>query len=552
MCGICGIVHRDPTYLFSENQLTGMRDSFAHRGPDDVGQYLPHGVALGSRRLAILDLSEQGHMPMSTPDGRYWITYNGEVYNYRDFYPPLMAKGYTFRSHGDTEVLLSLYIDRGPAMLDELNGMFAFAIWDDQERTLFIARDRLGIKPLYYAHYDGALYFGSEEKALFAAGVPRSIDPETWEELFYFRYVAGERTPFAGVRRLLPGHYMLWKDGHVQITRWWNLSQRAQLRRESTPSDVVGWYRETFDNAVSLRRISDVPVGVLLSGGLDSSSVAASLADQAEGQISSFTVGFTEDGFDESSLALDVAKRWHLDFHRAVVTPDQLFDYLLEASWINDEPLMHGNDAHLLAISKYAKPRVTVLLSGEGADETLGGYVRYQPLHYASLFGMGRPVMQQVARFTDPQGRLNKLSRFLSLGSVDRFVLFNACDVLPTELGFSRQSKNGGALPHFGYREQVLTEAKQLYPHDPVRQAMYSDQHIFLCSLLDRNDRMTMGASIECRVPFLDYRLVETLAALPTTQFITRTHSKDLLRQALGWRLPESILSHRKWGFSVP
>jgi len=551
MCGICGIVHRDPGYSFSEDRVNAMRTSFTHRGPDDAGTFVQKGIALGSQRLAILDLSEHGHMPMGTPDGRYWIAYNGEVYNYQDFYPELQAKGYTFRSHGDTEMLLYLYAAYGPAMLHRLNGMFAFAIWDNQERSLFIARDRLGVKPLYYAEHDHALYFASEQKALFTAGVPCQMNVAAWEELFYFRYVAGEQTAFAGVNRLLPGHYLRWQNGHIQLTRWWNLSERARALREKLPDDPAAWYRETFDSAVNLRRISDVPVGVLLSGGLDSSSVAASLATQSEGQVASFTVGFAEDGFDESPMARDVAERWSLDFHRLVVSPDDLFDHLTEASWFNDEPLMHGNDAHLLAISKYAKPRVTVLLSGEGADETLGGYVRYRPLHYAAWFGAARPFVGSAARFTNPQGRVNKLARFLALGSVDQFVLFNACDILPTELSL-RRNNGKHDLPRFAYREQVLAEAKALYPGEPVRQAMYSDQHTFLCSLLDRNDRMTMGASIECRVPFLDYRLVETLAALPTDQFMTAGQSKALLRRALGSRLPESILSHRKWGFGVP
>src|SRR5262245_18287546 len=210
MCGICGIVSSDRAYPVPETTLLAMRDSLIHRGPDDAGHYLAPGVALGSRRLAILDLSERGHMPMSTPDGRYQIIHNGEIYNYRELRSGLEARGYTFRSNTDTEVLLWLYMAEGPTMLDRLNGMFAFAIWDSQERRLFLARDRLGIKPLYYAYYKGALYFASEEKALFAADVPVQFDHDTWEELLCFRYVAGERTPFVGVQRLLPGHYLFW------------------------------------------------------------------------------------------------------------------------------------------------------------------------------------------------------------------------------------------------------------------------------------------------------------------------------------------------------
>jgi asparagine synthase (glutamine-hydrolysing) len=548
MCGICGIVHRDQEYLTSENRLLAMRDTLTHRGPDDAGHYLAPGVALGSRRLAILDLSERGHMPMSTADGRYWIIYNGEVYNYQELRSALETRGYTFRSHSDTEVVLYLYADKGPALLDQLNGMFALAIWDSHKRVLFLARDRLGIKPLYYAYQAGTLYFASEEKSLFTAGISAQFDPNTWEELVCFRYVAGEQTPFVGVRRLLPGHYLLWKDGNIQIRRWWHVAERVQALREKSPQDALGWFKETFDSAVNLRRISDVPVGVLLSGGLDSSSVAASLVSQAGSGVASFTVRFTEPGYDEGPLAQQVAARWGLDYHELTLSPYELIGGLHTASRLNDEPLVHGNDLHLLAISRYAKPRVTVLLSGEGSDETLGGYIRYQPLRYPMLLNAARPVLPWVVSALHLDGRLRKLSHFLTLGSVDRCILFNACDVLPMDL----QSFGMNPRLHFPFREQVLAEARVLYPGEPVRQAMYSDQHTFLCSILDRNDRMTMGASIECRVPFLDYRLVEGLAALPSSILLGGQQSKYLLRYSIGTRLPESVQKHPKWGFGVP
>lgn len=553
MCGICGFVCPDRSYVPNPTVLTAMRDSMVHRGPDDAGKYLDRGIALAARRLAILDLSERGHMPMSTPDGRYWIVYNGEVYNYRELRSNLIGKGYSFRSNTDTEVLLYLYVEHGPEMLQLLNGMFAFAIWDNLERTLFLARDRLGIKPLYYALQAHVLYFASEEKALIAAGIPLEFDTSTWPELLFFRYVAGENTPFAGIKRLLPGHYLLWREGTITIRRWWNLAERARIRSEELPNDVEEWYRETFDDAVALRRISDVPVGVLLSGGLDSSSVAASLALQSTEMVSSFTVSFAEAGYDESPLAREVAERWHLNFHQQSLARENLLSTVKNASWFNDEPLVHGNDAHLLAISQYAKPRVTVLLSGEGADETLGGYVRYRPLHYApylNLASLPAAVFGSLLQAAiHPSYRVRKLIRFLALRSVENFVLFNACDILPGELLLG---KDGAISFNWPYRQQILAEARSLYPADRVRQAMYVDQHTFLCSLLDRNDRMTMGASIECRVPFLDYRLVETLAALPSKAFISRTQSKQLLRSALGHRLPQSVLKHAKWGFGVP
>jgi asparagine synthase (glutamine-hydrolysing) len=525
-----------------------MRDSLTHRGPDDAGDYVAPGVALGSRRLAILDLSPRGHMPMATPDGRYHIAYNGEVYNYRELRRALEDRGHTFRSNTDTEVVLRLYVDEGPAMLNRLNGMFSIAIWDNVERVLFLARDRLGVKPLYYHCQAGEFSFASEEKAFFAGGLRPEFDADTWEELLCFRYVAGERTPYVGIKRLLPGHYLLWKDGKIKIQRWWHLGERARERRAELSKEPTAWFRETFDSAVDLRRISDVPIGVLLSGGLDSSSVAASLSAQGGTGLASFTVRFSEAGYDEGPLAQQVADRWQLKYHDLEIGQGELLSMLDQASRLNDEPLVHGNDLHLLAISRFAKSRVTVLLSGEGADETLGGYVRYQPLRFPLLLKAARPVFPRLVSAFGLNGRFRKLSRFLSLGSLDRFMLFNACDVLPEDLALLGMKPRAS----YGYREQVLDEAKSLYSGEPMRQAMYSDQHTFLCSILDRNDRMTMGASIECRVPFLDYRIVEMMAALPSSVILAGRQTKQVLRRAVGDRLPEAVRHHRKWGFGVP
>jgi asparagine synthase (glutamine-hydrolysing) len=548
MCGIAGFVCRDRNQPVNEHRLLAMRDAITPRGPDDAGCFIAAGIALSSRRLSILDLSPRGHMPMSTPDGRFHIVYNGEVYNYRELRAPLENKGVSFRSNSDTEVLLQLYAAEGPAMLERLNGMFAFAIWDARDRALFLVRDRLGVKPLYHTERDGTLYFASEEKALFAAGIRAEFDPTTWEELLCFRYVAGERTPFVGVKRLLPGHYLLWKDGQFRVQRWWSLAEKVHARRGRAPRDVPGWFRATFDDAVALRRISDVPVGVLLSGGLDSGSVAVALARQAGSGVASFTVRFAEGQYDEGPLARAVAQAHGLDDHELVVPQAGLLDRLRECAWFNDEPLAHHSDTHLAAISLYAKPRVTVLLSGEGSDETLGGYVRYRPLRRPALLHLARPVLPALAARLGLTNRLGKLARFLELGPIDRFVLYNAANVLPADLEAVGLQPEG----RFEFRERILAESKGLYPGEPFRQAMFSDQHTFLCSLLDRNDRMTMGASIECRVPFMDYRLVEGLAALPSSVLLAGRNSKPLLRAALGDRLPPALLRARKWGFTAP
>ena len=546
MCGICGIAAPAPVEAM-ETWVRAMSDSIALRGPDDSGHFVAPGVALGTRRLAILDLSPRGHMPMHTPDGRYWMTYNGEVYNFQELRAGLESRGHRFTSGTDTEVILRLYAEKGPAMLPELNGMFALGIWDTLEKTLFLVRDRLGVKPLFYARDGSRFLFASEEKALFAAGVTPRMDPETWEELLCFRYVAGARTPFLGIHRLLPGHHLTWKDGAIRIERWWNLAERAREVSPEVLREPEEWYRGTFDDSVRLRRISDVPVGVLLSGGLDSSSVAASIGSQSKDPCSSFTVRFAEPGYDEGPLAKEVAERWNLDYHELSLSPEQLLSGLRDACWFNDEPLAHGADLHLWAISRYAKSRVTVLLSGEGADETLGGYVRYRPLRHTAALRATRGALSWLQGRVGG-ARLGKLARLTALDPLDRWAMFNASEVLPEDLDAL------GLDPDttFPFREQILAESASLYPGDLWRRALYLDQHTFLCSILDRNDRMTMGASIECRVPFLDYRLVEGLAALPTDVLTRGPGSKGLLRRALGSRLPESIRRHRKWGFAVP
>lgn len=538
MCGIAGILFPDARPGGSP-LAAKMGGALIHRGPDDSGVFERPGAALVSRRLSILDLSANGRMPMQTPDGRYTIVHNGEVYNYRDFQDGLKARGWKFRSHSDTEVLLYMYAEEGPAMLEKLNGMFAFAVWDEKEKKFFAARDRLGVKPFYYAVHGGVLYFASEERALFEAGVPKTFDQETLPELLLFRYAAGERTPFSGVKKLLPGHHLSWQAGKLSVGRWWSLASKISAGAPKNPEE---WFRSVFDDAVRLRRISDVPVGVLLSGGLDSGSVAASLASGGAGNLQSFTIGFDEPGYDERSYARILASRFGFKNHERVIRGDELpalFDQVLR---YQDAPPAHASDLHLLAIAQFAKPHVTVLLSGEGGDESMGGYQRYLPLRHPALCGLGGVFAPVLLLFRRP--RLQKLRKFLEMRSMEKFVMFNSCEVFPQDLEMKE-------MPHFEYREKIAAEAVRAHPGDYVRQAMYYDHHTHLCSVLDRNDRMTMGASIECRTPFLDYRLIEGLAAMPSSVLL-RGKPKSLLRNSVGGRLPAEILGHRKWGFGVP
>ncbi len=552
MCGICGIARKRAAQLVHQQQLMRMHNAQLHRGPDDGGTFVSGNVAFASQRLAILDLSPRGRMPMATEDGRYRIIHNGEVYNYEGLRKELEAHGDRFRSNTDTEVILAMYRRYGPVMLERFNGMFAFAIWDEVERTLFVARDRQGVKPLVYAEWDDALFFASEEKALIAAGVPAEFDPATWEELLFFRYVAGERTPFKHIKRLLPGHYLIWKDGRTTIRRWWTLEPKDNGNSISFDTAVMR-LQELFDDSIRLRRISDVPVGVLLSGGLDSSAMAAMMAKQVQsaqvngdaGQVSSFTVRFSEPKYDEGFFATKVAQRWNLKSHELTVDKQAIPQLLEDATRYLDAPIVHNNDLHLLAISRFAKPLVTVLLSGEGSDEILGGYVRYRLFRYARMFWLMRLFPLRIPQLLDPTGRLRKSVRLLQHAALDDAKLFSSAEVLPSEVGLALENER------CDFRHRVMTAAVSLYDN-PVRQVMYYEQHTYLQSILDRNDRMTMGASIECREPYLDYRIVEWAASLPTTLIVAGGMKKTLLRKAVSDLLPPEVLSHPKWGFATP
>ena len=354
MCGIAGILYFDRSRSVEQDRLVSM-DTLSHRGPDGAGIFIDNELGLAHRRLSIIDISERGHQPFFSPDNRYSITFNGEIFNFKELRKDLESEGVKFISETDTEVLLHLYIKRGKDCLDKLNGMFAFAVWDSVERSLFIARDRVGVKPLYYANVNQSFYFASEPKALFKAGVEPAIHTEVMPELLLFKYVAGEATVFRHVKRLLPGHCMTIKNGDLRIIRWWNLPEKVKANRERLPEKPFEWFEEAFYSSVKYRTISDVPVGVMLSGGLDSSSVAAALHKNGESNLSAFTFVFDDPLYNEGPLAALVARRFGLNLHTVELDQDKLVTALQESAWLYDEPLVHQNDAQMLALSKVAK-----------------------------------------------------------------------------------------------------------------------------------------------------------------------------------------------------
>ena len=546
MCGINGILHLQSQRRVDERVLTAMRDALEHRGPDDKGLFIENNIGFGHRRLSILDVSPAGHQPFFSDDGRYVMVFNGEIYNFRSFYAELKSKGLEIRTGSDTEVLIKLFQLYGTKMLNRLNGMFAFAIWDKAEKKLTLMRDRMGVKPLYYSFFNETLYFGSEQKALFTAGVPLKIAQDGLEEYIFNRFVAGENTLYENVLKLLPGHAMtIEADGKITSEKWWDL--KKEIQQHEKISNPLEWFQSTFDDSLNLRMVSDVPVGVLLSGGLDSSSILASLKVLKYKDIQTFNIGFKQSEHNESPLAKMLADKLHYGFHTIELEDQQLYDRLLTATYYQDEPLMHLSEPHLLAISQIAKPSVKVLLSGEGADELMGGYVRYKPLQFPTL-------LHSIAGIANidlfgKRPRFEKLSRYGQIKSSRDLVMFNGSNIFPADIkqvfGINQSPKNE-------YRKQIYAESQSLYPGNLRRQALYFDQHTYLCSLLDRNDRCTMGASIECREPFLDQRLIAGLGSLEDKWLFTGKKGKYVLKAAMKNRLPEEILSFRKVGLSTP
>lgn len=546
MCGINGMLHLQSQKKIDERVLVKMRDSLEHRGPDDKGLFIENNIGFGHIRLSILDVSLAGHQPFLSEDGRYVLVYNGEIYNFKEFYPELKSNGFDIRTTSDTEVLMKLFQLHGLKMLNRLNGMFAFAIWDKLEKKLTLVRDRMGVKPLYYSFYNETFYFASEQKALFTAGVPLKMAQDGLEEYIFNRFVAGENTLYQNVKKVLPGYIMtIHEGGRTTTYNWWNLKKEIQNQPEI--KNPVEWFRETFDDSVKMRMVSDVPVGVMLSGGLDSSSILASLHHQKYKNIQTFNIGFKEKEHNEAHLAKMMAERFDYGFQTMQLEDKNLYDQLINATYFQDEPIMHLSEPHLLSVSQMAKPSVKVLLSGEGADELMGGYVRYKALQYPSLLN-SIATIGNLDVFTK-QPRYEKLTRYAQIVKKSDLILYNGSNIYPNDIA---ETFGINTPPNNEYRKKIYKEAKSLYPDNLRRQALYFDQHTYLCSLLDRNDRCTMGASIECREPFLDPRLIIGLGSLEDKWLFTGKKWKFILKKAMEERLPDEILKFRKVGLSAP
>jgi asparagine synthase (glutamine-hydrolysing) len=505
-------------------------------------------VGLAQRRLSIIDLSSDGHQPFFSADRNLVMVYNGEVYNYKELRTELEHKGIQFSTKTDTEVVMAWYQYAGIKAFDKFNGMFSIAIWDIQKQEMLVLRDRVGVKPFYYSINENGFYFASEPKALIKYGVDATLNESGFDELLAFRFISGENTIFKHIKRLLPGHFATINiDGKMDIKRWWNLGEKIQSH--PTIKNPFEWFSNTFNSSINYRMVSDVKVGVLLSAGLDSTSVARVIKNNRYENIENFNVGFRQSAHDESMLAEKYCDELEYSFNKIYVEKESLSGYVQDASYFLDEPLVHLNDPHILAISKFAKSKVSVLLSGEGADEFMGGYLRYKTFQHQDFWPLLKAGVKLSNSFLK-NPRLRKLGEYLSMNNLDMKILMNGSNVFMSEWIKKYQLEGMNFLPE--YRLDILKEAKNIYPDNPLRQLLYLDQHTYLQSLNDRNDRATMGASIECREPFMDYRLMEGIGTLPDNFLFKGKKNKFLLANTVGKTLPDYIRKFKKMGFSSP
>jgi asparagine synthase (glutamine-hydrolysing) len=557
MCGICGIVSLSGDGV-DHRRVAAMTEAMRHRGPDGRGELGRDQVGLGMRRLAIIDLLG-GDQPQSNEDGTVHVVQNGEIYNYRELRRELAGRGHTLRTESDTEVLVHLYEDLGTAFAERLRGMFAVAVWDERRRRLVLARDRFGIKPLFYGRPDGAgtLAFASELTALALASESRpELDPAALEAYLAFNSIPAPLSIFAGHHKLPPGHALVAEEGAIRVERFARPAPLAapELLRDSTPA-LTNELLSRMRDSVRAHLIADVPVGVLLSGGIDSSLITALAAGEAGAGLRTFSIAFRERTFDESARAEAVAKRFGTDHHRLVLDPDgvSLLPRIVAAL---DEPLGDSSLLPTFLVSELAAGEVKVVLTGEGADELFGGYETYLADvladRLAPLARVVRPAIERLpssSRRVSLDYRAKRFARAADLPALERHLgwklIFSASQ---RERLLSAHDHNG-ADPYAGYRERYAETAGA----EPLARLQDLDRGVYLVDdLLVKTDRMSMAHSLEARVPYLDEVVASFALALPRDQRVRGWTKKRLLRRAAATLLPAEIVHGRKRGFSIP
>jgi len=550
MCGICGTIGFNET-----GPAEKMRQAMVYRGSDDSGIYQDSKTVLGHNRLSIIDLSLSGHQPMSNEDGTIWIVFNGEIYNFLELKEELTARGHIFRSGTDMETIIHLYEEQGVDCLKQLRGMFSFAIWDKRRKRLFVARDRFGIKPLFYYHKNSRFIFSSELKAILASGfVEKEIDASTLREYFISGSVSAPSTLIRGVRQLLPAHYLIFENAKLDIRRYWDLKaclEKADLQKRE--EEHISAIRSSLSDSVKIRLVSDVPLGIFLSGGIDSSAITALAQHHSSQPIKTFSIVFDETGYDEREFSRIAAKWFNTDHKEILVREKDILKQMPIIFDSMDQPSIDGFNTFI--ISKAVKDAgITVALSGLGGDELFAGYASfralprvYQALRLAKV--LPKSLRAELFKLASPLAKTRHGLKFLfSLLGCD-----NLCDLYYLKRAVYLQHEVESLLPLANKGHYDRVENRVSKETDLINELSYLELTNYLQNtLLQDADRMSMANSLEVRVPFLDHLFVETALAIPGRFKVAGGHNKRLLVKAMADFLPEEVYNRSKMGFVFP
>jgi asparagine synthase (glutamine-hydrolysing) len=561
MCAIAGIYNFRRGGPVSTRLLKAMTDTLVHRGPDDEGFYISGAMGLGHRRLSIIDLAG-GHQPIANEDETVWVVFNGEIYNFGDLHDDLVRKGHIFKTRSDTEVIVHLYEEEGEKCFGKLRGMFAIAIWDASNRKLVLARDRIGKKPLFYFHDGSRIAFASEMKAILELpGVPREIDPQAVSDYFSFLYVPAPKSIFKHIRKVLPGHYLIASASGIREMQYWDIS--FAHTEERTEEEWCERLIDTYREAIRLRLISDVPLGAFLSGGIDSSSVVASMAQLGNGPVTTCSIGFEEKEFNELEYAREVASRFGTNHFERIVRPDAI-GVVEKLVWHYDEPFADSSAVPTYYVSQVARERVTVALAGDGGDENFAGYRRYyfdrreNAMRALLPSTIRESVFGTLASLYPKADWAPRLFRgkatFENLARSPIEAYFRSVSALRPEL--KRQILDQELLRHLnGYDSLDVLRSyyEKADTDDPLSRIQYVDIKTYLTDdILAKVDRASMAHSLEVRAPILDHKLMELAATMPSSFKLRGINGKYIFKKALKQVLPDSVLYRKKMGFAVP
>jgi asparagine synthase (glutamine-hydrolysing) len=560
MCGITGFVHFHKERKVDQNRLKNMNDIIYHRGPDGEGFFIHNNVALGHRRLSIIDLST-GDQPMFSEDKNLTLVFNGEIYNYIELRSELIQLGHTFRTDSDTEVILKAYTQWGFDCQNKFNGMWSFALWDEKEQLLFLSRDRIGEKPLHYSVIDDTIVFGSEIKSIFEYGVPRKERLELIEIYLTLTNIPAPNTFYENIFKLMPGHYITVRNGHLKQTKYWDLPPIDESNMMKDKNFIYDKFQDLLNDSVKIRMRSDVSFGAFLSGGLDSSSIVALMSQNSDLPINTFTIGFDDKAFDESKLAQDVATKFNTIHHRGTVYPENFDEILKNTLFHYDEPFGDSSAIPTGYVSKFASEKVKMVLTGDGGDELLSGYKSYQGIKLANKINKyPKPLINTIIGVNNSisplikgniRYKLNKISNVLQTAQLD-FVPRMAKKIAYTDLDLIKQMSNS-ISNKISVEEYLADVMSNCTYQDDFYKMMYLDyKHDLPNDYLVKVDRMSMAHSIESRVPFLDHRLIELMVHVDKDIKMQGWERKSVLRNTIGKQLPESIMNAPKKGFGIP